>query len=346
MTATCKIMVTGASGFLGRYFATQFAQQGYPVIACVRAVGDLPSSIRQYPLRFPDARLASLLANEKPNWLVHCAGTASVGASVTNPERDYEGNVRVTESLYQTLLEQSPATGILFLSSAAVYGEPMEHPMTEATTIQPLSPYGYHKWACEQLGEGIRNRLDAPLVNLRVFSAYGPGQRKQVLWDTFRKAMNLAGQPSSTAESSQAAALPIALQNTLQNAMNPVVLLGTGQEQRDFIHVADIFDCLSLLIRHRGNLPKTLNVASGVSKTINEVARLLLDRLGLEHLPLAFNGASGAGNPQQWVVDNQRLVSLGKQTFLSFSEGLEDYVQWLKSTMEIDDATRILAVAG
>lgn len=134
--------------------------------------------------------LANIFTGVQPDVILHCAGSANVGASIVNPMADLDGNLH---SLYQLLLalksfEKRPK--IIFLSSAGVYGNPKQLPITEKDALAPISPYGVHK----QMGEELcsyYNRVHGYHIRcVRIFSAYGSGLRKQLLWDIYQKYLN------------------------------------------------------------------------------------------------------------------------------------------------------------
>src|SRR5207248_3256916 len=127
-------------------------------------------------------------------------------------------------------------------SSAAVYGQPDRLPVGETAPLRAISPYGEHRVVCETL---LRDS-GLPAVVARVFSAYGEGLRRQVLWDICAKAINSA----------------------------EVALDGTGDESRDFVHAEDVAAAVVVLIRKADFGGEPYNVATGVETRIGELARL------------------------------------------------------------------------
>lgn len=313
------ILITGAGGFLGGQLAGQLDVLGYRVISCARRAPapTQPAGARCYVTSFPDSSFERILQRESPDWLIHCAGPARVDRSFIDPEGDYFANVVVTQSVLDALAAQSPRTKVIFLSSGAVYGQPQELPITERTPARPISPYGHHKLACEALCHSHHRRTGATVAILRVFSAYGIGLRKQVLWDICEKAR------SSTV----------------------LTLDGTGRERRDFIHVDDLTRIVVFLMARHGPALDVLNVASGRSVSIAEIAHLIVRTLGTDYR-VQFSGRSRPGVPPCWEVDVQSLAGLGMRQFVPFEIGLPDFVKWAVATQGGLDADRILAAAG
>lgn len=314
-----RVLVTGAAGFLGRHLGRCLVEAGYDVASCVRRAEDAAAAPgdRRYAVELPHASLAEIVAHERPEWLLHCAGAARVDQSLLHPETDFQANVAVTEHVLATLAARSPRTRFLFLSSGAVYGEPAELPITERTPPRPISPYGRHKLACEALAREHHRRTGAAVAILRVFSAYGVGLKRQVLWDICRKA-----------------------------AESPLVTLdGTGAERRDFIHVADVARIVLRIVERDAPECETLNVASGTSASIAEVASLLLQNLGTGRR-VVFSGQSRPGFPRHWEVNVAPLAKLGLGDFMPLPRGLAEYAAWAAKELGGADARRAVAAAG
>ncbi len=312
-------MVTGAGGFLGNAIAQSLVALGHRVIACVSPATALSrtTATRVCRFHFPDSKFNRLVAMEQPAWLIHCAGSASVAASIRDPLQDWQTNVAGTASVYDAFDRYSPETRIVFLSSAAVYGQPQVFPITEETPVAPISPYGEHKLACEQLGIELNNRSGIEVTNLRIFSAYGAGLEKQVLWDMYRKSMQ-----STT-----------------------VTLEGDGTETRDLIYVSDIVRVVNRLVRSEQQVVKLLNVASGKSIDIANLAKQFFHALGIQR-ELCFTGHRSPGVPARWSIATNLLERLDMLPQITLNDGLAKYVDWLRYQEGGSDARRALAAAG
>jgi UDP-glucose 4-epimerase len=298
-----SVLITGARGFLGSRIAEFLAAGGQHVL---RFAGRLPSE-----------EFAGLLRQWRPRLLVHCAGTSRVDRSFDQPAADFHDNVVVTESVLAALATASPGTRVVFLSSAAVYGEPADLPITEETPLRPISPYGHHKLLCEAICRKYHELSGVSVAVLRVFSAYGPGLAKQVLWDIYQKSQS----------------------------SGVVRLDGTGAERRDFICADDIARLVQRLSRPEIPSWLILNVASGRSIEISELAAMFL-RTMCRGNRIVFSGRSRRGAPRTWEVDVARLRTFGLESLVPLELGLDHYVAWLRQAEGGADANRILAVAG
>lgn len=299
-----KMVITGVNGFLGRsakeYFETEYDITGIDLAA--RYSGeDAELSYYQCNMSQEAAELASIFTNVQPDVILHCAGSANVGASVVNPMADLDGNLH---SLYQLLLalksfEKRPK--IIFFSSAGIYGNPKELPIREDAEAAPVSPYGLHKYMAEQLCHYYNSVHGYQIRSVRIFSAYGAGLRKQLLWDIYQK----------------------------YQATGKIELFGTGTETRDFIHVSDILQAIRLILDYTGE-EEIFNVANGEETSIRELAEIYAKVLGESTDIVRFNGATKQGDPKNWRADVTLLKKLGYQKKMDLTAGIQDYVNWVK----------------
>lgn len=294
-------MVTGVAGFIGRHIARHFSREGWSVLGIDEVLPEnvqLPG-VDYHRLALPDARLSELLRSAAPAVCVHCAGRASVGLSMEQPAEDYRGNTLLVFELLEALRRTVPRCRFILLSSAAVYGDPASLPVSETHAVQPLSPYGYHKRQAELLCEEFSRIYALPTACARIFSAYGPGLRRQVVWDICEKILT-TGQ---------------------------LALKGTGQESRDFIHAADIAHGLLLLATQAPGEGDIYNLASGREVTIAELARTLLGALESTVQP-TFDGHATSGDPLCWRADIAKVTALGFAPTTPLEQGLHTVATW------------------
>lgn len=299
------VLLTGAAGFLGRHAARHFAQLGWRVVG----VDDVPPEnaptlARFARLRLPSAELASILTEEQPHTCIHCAGRASVPLSMQDPAGDFRDNTVMTFELLEALRRHAPACRFILLSSAAVYGNPPALPVSEAAPVAPLSPYGWHKRQAELLCEEFSAVFGLPTISARIFSAYGPGLRRQVVWDICERVLTTGR----------------------------LELRGTGAESRDFIHAADVAHALAVLAEKAPAHGEVFNLATGRETSIAELARLVCSALGTSTTPV-FDGAATAGQPINWRADLARLAGLGFAPRISLEDGVRGVAAWARAEL-------------
>ena len=297
-----SLLVTGVAGFIGRYVARYFSEQGWSVIGIDNSPPEnapLHNLTAYHRLKLPDSSLNNLLKEYSPNICIHCAGRASVGLSIIEPDIDFQSNTALTFEILNALRINAPSCRFIFLSSAAVYGNPESLPIGETQRCNPISPYGFHKLQSEQLCLEFSKVYDLPTASVRIFSAYGPGLRRQVLWDICRQAI-----------------------------YQPIVKLqGSGKESRDFIHALDIAKALLIVATSAPMQVEAYNFASGREVTVSELTKMVFKSLDYKG-SVEFDRIVPVGTPINWQADVTKLGSLGITDFLSLERGVLVYANW------------------
>ncbi|MES2932098.1 MAG: UDP-glucose 4-epimerase GalE [Pseudomonadota bacterium] len=157
-----KILVTGASGYIGSHACVELLQSGFDVVGVDNLCNSSPKVIkrieqiarRQLPFYEADIRdraaLHQILREQAIDAVIHFAGIKAVGESVTHPLRYFDNNVTGTVTLLQCLAEAG-VKHIVFSSSATVYGEPEAVPIKESARLNVTNPYGRSKLMIEEI---------------------------------------------------------------------------------------------------------------------------------------------------------------------------------------------------
>jgi UDP-glucose 4-epimerase len=308
---TQRAWITGARGFIGQALARHLANEG--VVVAGLGHGHWPDSaadagvVHWVNADIHAASLDLLLARAgAPDVIFHLAGGSAVGPSFANPLEDFERTVYTTARLLEWTRCHCPAAPLVAVSSAAVYGSGHEGPIPEAVPVTPYSPYGHHKAVMEALFRSYGASFGVRSASVRVFSAYGEGLRKQLLWDLCCR---------------------------LAAGERQLVLDGTGGERRDWIHVGDVVRTLALTA---ATLPSAqcsvVNCGSGVSHTVAELAGMVATAWG-ESCTIGFSGRARPGDPQSLVADVSRMLTLGGDEPLPLDDGIAAYVGWFRASM-------------
>jgi UDP-glucose 4-epimerase len=300
-----SVLITGVSGFLGGYIADEFLSQGYLVTGVDRLGKRVVTNsrvTRHETMAIPSAEFNSLLNESPPDVLINAAGCASVGLSIANPALDYYSNTVMVFELLEAIRSQAPSCRFITLSSAAVYGNAGVLPINESQICEPMSPYGFHKLQSEILCNEYTKIYGIRTAIARIFSAYGPGLRRQVIWDIYRKSIS----------------------------DEPFQLMGTGNESRDFIHSKDVAIAIRILAERAEFRGEAYNLASGKEVSIRQIANLLLTCLG-QGPNARFNGNQDQGNPSNWRADISRLQSLGFVSAIPLEEGVQGFLTWCRN---------------
>jgi UDP-glucose 4-epimerase len=321
-----SVVITGAGGFLGSHCARWFLNEGCAVVGIGRGAPSgvwLEPGVQYLRWNLPDSRWDELISQRQPELCVHCAGRSTVAVSLEQPWSDFADGPLLTFALLEGFRLRSPLTRFVHMSSAAVYGQPARLPVAETQSPQPISPYGYHKWQSELICQEFARLFGLRTASLRVFSAYGPGLRKQVVYDICQKL--LAGTAGD--------------------------LQGTGTETRDFVYAADVAQAAWCVAQRAPMQGETYNVASGVETAIRALAERLAERLidrrgsgsaaaRSDASSLRFSGELPRGVPNRWQADINRLTALGYQPRVPLTEGLSHTTQWLLDELRLRRALK------
>ncbi len=307
-------IVTGAAGFIGGHLTRKLRDEGFVVGGLGH--GDMPQNERhERGLSMwvnGDVNRSNLtcIATELgcPQSIFHLAGGSSVAASMMAPYADYEKTCTSTMEVAEWVRIQSPETKVNFVSSAAVYGNKHSKPIIEASVLEPYSIYGMSKYIAELLLSAYSKNYGLNISIVRLFSVYGPGLRKQLLWD---------------------------ICNRLASGVDSLSLGGEGVERRDWIHVRDAVSIILAAMRATGPEPYIVNGGTGIGIDVATIARRLAFAYSGKEVDLVFSGLKRAGDPDYLVADTGRVRGLGIATHCDLDSGLKEYVTWFKQEISI-----------
>ena len=253
-----RVFVTGGAGFIGSHVCEKLLDHGAEVVA----FDDFSTgSTRVHGADIVEGDVRNLAevvaAMSGCTHVAHLAAMASVPASVANPSLseaiNLQGTLNVIEAAHQVGVKR-----IVFSSTAAVYGNATELPVTESSVTQCQSPYAEDKLAAEIaiLHSGIE------AISLRYFNVHGPRQDPNGAY---------------------AAVIPVFIQ-MLTESKSPTIF-GTGDATRDFVSVFDVADLnlKALTTENEVALGEVFNVASGSSMSVLELFNTLREILSANH---------------------------------------------------------------
>jgi UDP-glucose 4-epimerase len=300
--AVPTVIITGACGFIGRHVGKRFAADSARVVG----IGHGSWTAAEWGSWGLARWLASDVTGESlrklgetPSVIVHCAGGSSVSASIERTTEDFARTVDTTKGVLDFVVSNAPDAKVVLLSSAAVYGETSRLPIAEDANLAPISPYGRHKLMMETLCRSYCEQHALSATIIRFFSVYGPGLRKQLFWDACQKL-----------------------------EANSCVFQGTGEERRDWLHVADAAELVRLVARHAPNGCMTVNGGSGQSATVRSAVEIIA-KLLKSPMP-RFCGVRREGDPVGYEADIRRATSLGWVPSTALAEGIGEYVAWYR----------------
>jgi UDP-glucose 4-epimerase len=245
------ILVTGGAGFVGSHLVDALADAGEdPVVLDNFASGDrenLREDVRLIEADIADPGVVNLISDLRPEVIVHAAAQVSVAVSMQDPHLDLTVNVQGTANVLEGAKVAGTRRFVFISSGGGVYGE--SDGADENTLPRPKSYYSTHKY----VGERYVELSGLSYANARLANVYGSRQRSDL-------------------EGGVVAIFTERLQNK-----QPILINGTGEQQRDLIYVADVVD--SLLTMAKSDRYGTWNVGTGRSTSILELLRALEDQL-------------------------------------------------------------------
>lgn len=236
--------------------------------------------------------------------IIHCGGGSSVINSLEAPYNDYQNTVSTTASILEYIRTECPEAKFIYPSSAAVYGSHPNSRILIGTSKNPVSPYGYHKCMAEELCFYYNKIFNIKTVIIRFFSIYGPGIKKQLLWDAYNKI-------------------------TKANK-DYIEFWGTGNETRDWLYIDDATQLIVDVSKKNLDSLTLLNGGSGISHTIKETLQILITAMNVEP-QLKFNNIIRAGDPQYYCADISEAFKYGWAPKFDLKTGLNEYIKWVST---------------
>jgi UDP-glucose 4-epimerase len=291
-----NILVIGSKGFIGHSLYSYFSKKNtcYGVDVAEDTVDSKYFKVAKINPDYKDVF-------EKLNIdiCINASGAANVSASISDTLNDFELNVVNVERILEAIRQTQKNCRFILLSSAAVYGNPKTLPIKETEQIEPVSPYGFHKSMAERICHMYSELFGISCYCLRIFSVYGEGLKKQVIWDITHKFLY----------------------------EDRVELFGSGKETRDFIYIEDIVRSIDLIIKNDRSSFDIINIGNGEQICIADIASEV-KKIMKSNKEIVFTGQKNEGNPINWEADISELKNLGYRQTVSIGDGIKRYVEW------------------
>ncbi|MHA7733163.1 NAD-dependent epimerase/dehydratase family protein [Nitrosopumilus sp. S6] len=253
-----KIFVTGGTGFIGRYIVKSLLENND-----VTVYENFSNSSKEN-LSFFSSKIPTIVEGDLSDFellkkslhgfdlVIHLAAKIDISESLKRPEISNKVNVLGTINLLKACVETN-TKNFIGASSAAIYGDPKQIPVTEETVPNPVSPYGADKLSMESYIRAFANAFDMNSISLRFFNVYGKGQSNEY-----------AGVITKFIEK---------LDNN-----ESLIIFGDGKNTRDYIYIDDLVQGVLDAISHlSGKKGEVYNLASGVSTSVTELAKTMME---------------------------------------------------------------------
>jgi nucleoside-diphosphate-sugar epimerase len=295
-----RLLLTGASGLIGRQFRKELLPPGCELITTSRGKKCLDSD-EHHSTDLADPELAAALVRfVRPTHIIHLAWETTPPTYWEDPVNSawQESTARMAAAFGET-----GGRRFIQVGSCAEYDWAGGVCREEATPDRPTTLYGKAKLASfHAVQAAAHEKFEA--VEARIFFIYGPGERPERF-------------------------VPTICRSHLQGE---VPMLGSGRVKRDFLHSNDVARALAA-IACAPRVEGVINVGSGIPTPLAEVAEILADLAGADETGLG-RAADRAGEPDTLVASIDRLRGIGWAPRLTIRQGLKDIFEWWRNELQ------------
>lgn len=317
-----RVLVTGATGFIGSCLTRRLVEQGAEVHALTSTVSSV------FPTRLVDLRgritvhegnlcdrsaMDSVVSQVRPSHVFHLGAYTHVGKSWSRVDECIQANVQGTVNLLQSLAEHGGYERFVYTGTSEIYGD-IDVPFREDAKVNPISPYSVSKYAGEHYCRMFHDGYDWPIVMLRPFNAYGPGQSPdRVIPEIIVRA--LRGSP---------------LQMT------------QGRQTREFNYVEDLAEGFLRAGVAEGVEGEIFNLGCGEEVSMRDLATTILDLMGN---PIEADFGALPDRPTEiWRMycdGTKARQRLGWEPRHSLAGGLAKTIEWYREEIDNPDSSFI-----
>jgi UDP-glucose 4-epimerase len=280
-----RVLVTGGAGFIGSHVVDRLVNEGFRV----RVVDNLSSGRLANIKRHIESSAIELVVGDLKDpevalrvvdgvdTVFHYAANPEVRVSTVNPEVHFNENIVATFNLLEAMRRRN-VRELVFASSSSVYGEPLEIPVGEDAPVKPVSIYGASKASCENLIHAYAKLYGFKAIALRYANVAGSRLRHGVIWDFIVK---------------------------LRENPHELEILGDGGQVRSYIYIDDAVEATMTAWRKTSGYFEVYNVASEDWITINELADIVIETMGLKNVEKKYKPIlHGVG----WLGDVKKIA--------------------------------------
>jgi nucleoside-diphosphate-sugar epimerase len=309
-----RVLVTGASGFIGSHLVRRLVDEGADVHALTSTVSAV------YPVRLVELReritlhegnlidrsaMDAVVDHVRPEYVFHLGAFTHVGKSWERVDECIQANVQGTVNLLQALARHRPRR-FVYTGTSEIYGD-IDVPFREDARVNPISPYSVSKYAGERFCRMFHQGYGWPLVMLRPFNAYGPGQSPDRI-------------------------IPEIIVRALRRQE---LKMTEGHQTREFNYVADIAEGFVLAGTTAAIDGQVINLGCGEEVSMREIARSVLAVMG-DPIKPQFGALPERPTeiPRMFSDSTKARALLGWQPRHSLREGLEKTVAWYAEQLD------------
>ena len=315
-----RILVTGGAGFISsnmiRYLLHETEHDVVTMDALTYAgnMANLADVSEHERLKFIHGDIRDVAdvtaALEGVDVIVNAAAESHVSKSIEEGGSEFvTTNVVGTQVLLDAMRTTDTVERFILISSSEVYGTAVSDPMDEDHPLNPRSPYAGTKAGGDRLAYSYWCTYDLPVTIIRPFNNYGPYQHPEKV-------------------------IPRFIIQALCD--RPLTIHGDGHASRDWLHVFDTAEAITAAceVPLEGIVGETINVATGIDETVEQIADMILDTLG-KPASLKRNVTERQGQVDRHIGSTDKAARLlGWRSQIPFADGLERTIRWYRENPE------------
>jgi len=279
-------LITGGAGFIGSHLTDTLLKDGWHVLVVDNlSTGSLKNLERHrdnpnLKIMVGDLKDSKIAMEALTNveTVFHFAANPEVRLSTTHPKIHFDENIMATFNLLEAIRQAGNVKYLIFASSSSVYGEPEAIPVKESSSINPVSIYGASKVACEAFIVSYSRLYGLKSVALRYANVIGSRLNHGVIYDFITKLMRNEGK---------------------------LQILGDGSQMRSFLHVDDAIEATVKVYGNLNDSFEAYNVGNEDWLTVNDVANIIVEVLGLSNIKYVFESYLGGIG---WLGDVKKIA--------------------------------------
>ena len=305
-----RILVTGGAGFIGTHLTEHLAAAGADVTVVDNfANGNEEwltdnATIVERDLTEPDA-LDGVLTEEF-DLVFHLAASKAVNSE--RPREQFEANTQMTYTVLETMQEVG-VDELAYTSTSTVYGEAPRPTPEDYAPLEPISPYGASKLADEGLCSTYAHSHDLTVRTFRFANIVGSRLRGAVIPDFIEK---------------------------LEENPETLTILGNGRQEKSYMYIEDCIDAMLHVLEHANGSLATYNLGTRTTTSVNRIADIVSDELGLEPDYEYTGGDRGwTGDVPKMRLSIEKLDALGWEPTYESDKAVRQATRKLLTDLEI-----------
>ena len=294
-----KVLILGGSGFIGSYLTKSLSAQSEVTVLSQSKIEFKDFNVKYYTFEYSEKKLFNFLSEKNFDVIHFLSGNPHPSYSEINSFIDIDLTIKPVLSILKILREISYKGVIWFSSSVAVYGNCTDKYLNEASKCIPLSNYAVAKITVENYAKLYAQNYNLKIGIYRIFSTYGPGLDRQVIYDNIIK---------------------------INNGVKKIKLISSKDSARDFSYVKDQALAIKFLSDNVTPSGDIYNIGSGKSSKIIDIVKTIADLMNYKGEISCQNDLKMV-HDVSWTADVTKISSIGYKQKYSLKSGLEETIQ-------------------